>query len=189
MNIGHCIASLRLDHRMNQDDLALKLHVSRQTISNWENDRSYPDINSLIMLSDIFDVSLDDLVREDLPMMKNRIRKNNLRWLIFGIGLMMVLTYLSLFVLKYSVSLGSWLVGATTILGLILIYLFVKNSRSANLTTFKQVVAYISGKDVQPAEKISKGRVLGYVLAGIIGIGIGLLIVLLIFRSIGLISF
>lgn len=186
MNIGKKLVQLRHDQQLSQDDLALKLHVSRQTISNWENDRTYPDINSLIMLSDIFNISLDALIKEDLPMMKNRIRQNRLRWLIFGILLMMVLTYLSLFTLKFSVSLGSWLVGATTVIGLFLIYLFSKSTKANNLTTFKQVINYLGGKDVQPAQKASTKTIILSVVGGVIGLLLGLVIVFLIFHSIGL---
>ena len=46
-----------------QEYLAEKLYVSRQTISNWENERSYPDIHNLLMMCNLFNVSLDDLVK------------------------------------------------------------------------------------------------------------------------------
>ncbi|MEI3327584.1 MAG: helix-turn-helix transcriptional regulator [Thomasclavelia sp.] len=45
--------------------MALKVFVSRQTISNWETNKSCPDIKSLIMLSDVFNVSLDNFIKED----------------------------------------------------------------------------------------------------------------------------
>ena len=44
--------------------------VSRQTISNWENDKFYPDVQSLAIIADIFGTSIDDLVKGDLPMME-----------------------------------------------------------------------------------------------------------------------
>lgn len=40
-----------------------KLYVSRQSISNWENDKSLPDIHNLLMMCDLFNVTLDDLVK------------------------------------------------------------------------------------------------------------------------------
>lgn len=49
-----------------QEDLAEKVFVTRQTISNWENAKNYPDINSLVLLSQLFGVSLDILVKGDL---------------------------------------------------------------------------------------------------------------------------
>jgi len=50
---------------LSQDALASELHVSRQAISKWETGQSYPDLEKLIALSDIFGVTLDELVRGD----------------------------------------------------------------------------------------------------------------------------
>ena len=47
MELGNRIKELRKAQNINQDELAEKLFVSRQTISNWENDKSYPDIQAL----------------------------------------------------------------------------------------------------------------------------------------------
>ena len=59
MDIGTKIKKYREKYNISQDELALKVFVSRQTISNWETNKSYPDIKSLTMLSSIFNVSLD----------------------------------------------------------------------------------------------------------------------------------
>lgn len=59
MEIGKQIKKYRNMKSMNQDDLSEKIYVSRQTISSWENNKSYPDIHSLILLCQVFDVSLD----------------------------------------------------------------------------------------------------------------------------------
>ena len=61
MNVGARIKKYREKQNISQDELALKVFVSRQTISNWETNKSYPDIKSLTMLSNIFHVTLDDL--------------------------------------------------------------------------------------------------------------------------------
>lgn len=50
---------------MSQTELARAIFVTRQTISNWETDRTYPDVQSLLLLSSLFGVSVDALVRED----------------------------------------------------------------------------------------------------------------------------
>lgn len=51
MNLGSQIKYFRQRDYLSQEDLAEKLYVSRQTISNWENDKSYPDVHNLLMLS------------------------------------------------------------------------------------------------------------------------------------------
>ncbi len=60
MEIGNKIKKYREHINLSQEELADKVYVSRQTISNWENNKSYPDINSLKLLTSIFNVSLDD---------------------------------------------------------------------------------------------------------------------------------
>lgn len=75
MNLGHQIKYFRQRDQLSQEDLANKLYVSRQTISNWENDKSYPDVHNLLMLSSLFDVSLDDLVKGDVEIMEQKLRK------------------------------------------------------------------------------------------------------------------
>ena len=55
---------------MSQEELAEKIFVSRQTISNWETDRTYPDVQSLLLLSNLFDVSIDSLIKGDVEEMK-----------------------------------------------------------------------------------------------------------------------
>ncbi|MGL5479995.1 MAG: helix-turn-helix domain-containing protein, partial [Clostridium sp.] len=70
MEIGKQIKKHRTEMKLSQDGLAEKIFVSRQTISNWENNKNYPDIKSLLLLSSLFNVSLDVLVKGDLEKMK-----------------------------------------------------------------------------------------------------------------------
>ncbi|MHC5246847.1 helix-turn-helix domain-containing protein [Enterococcus sp. LJL90] len=70
MSIGNNIAHQRKNMTWTQKDLATLMHVSDKTISSWENERTYPDIGSLILLSDILELSLDELIKEDLIMVK-----------------------------------------------------------------------------------------------------------------------
>jgi len=65
MSINEKLRQARLKAKLTQEMIAEKLGVSRQTISNWENGRSYPDIYSIITLADIYDVTLDSLLKGD----------------------------------------------------------------------------------------------------------------------------
>ena len=66
--LGMNIAKYRRNLKMTQDQLAEKLSVSPQAVSKWENDVSYPDIELLPKLSDIFGISIDRLFsKEDEP--------------------------------------------------------------------------------------------------------------------------
>ena len=63
MTLGQTIAQLRKDKKLSQDELADLLGVSRQSVSKWETDASVPELDKLIRLSDVFDVTLDALIR------------------------------------------------------------------------------------------------------------------------------
>ncbi|MBW4801244.1 helix-turn-helix domain-containing protein [Loigolactobacillus coryniformis] len=75
MQLGAQLKSARQKLGVTQEIVAVELHVSRQTISSWENERSYPDIASLIALSDYYQLSLDELLKEDNGMADDLARK------------------------------------------------------------------------------------------------------------------
>lgn len=75
--IGHKIKKLRKEMGYSQEKLASNIQVSRQTISSWENDKSYPDIHSLMLLSNIFNTSIDNLIREDVIIMKQELKAHS----------------------------------------------------------------------------------------------------------------
>ena len=79
MNLGNKILKIRKDNKMSQEQFAEILNVTRQTVSNWENGKNYPDIETLIKISDKFNVSLDILLKGDKEMIKdiNKKIKNN----------------------------------------------------------------------------------------------------------------
>ena len=72
MQIGNKINQLRKLSGMTQEQLAEKLNVSRQTISKWESGSSSPDIESVVKVSEIFQVSLDDLLKEGEASVTNK---------------------------------------------------------------------------------------------------------------------
>ena len=67
MTLGEKISALRNQHEMSQGDLAEKMNVSRQSISKWETDTSVPELDKLIQLSEVFHITLDELVKGDVP--------------------------------------------------------------------------------------------------------------------------
>ena len=73
MELGSQIKRHRTDRGLSQDDLAAKIYVSRQTVSSWENDKTYPDVESLLLLSVLFDVTVDELIKGDVEAMKKAI--------------------------------------------------------------------------------------------------------------------
>lgn len=77
MEIGKKLKDARIKSGLTQEEIAEKLNVSRQTISNWENEKSYPDIISVIELSSLYSISLDDLLKGDEEMKKHLEESTN----------------------------------------------------------------------------------------------------------------
>ena len=65
--LGQRIARLRKEKELTQNDIAEKLNVTYQAVSKWENDQASPDVDILIELSNIFDISLDELLGKEKP--------------------------------------------------------------------------------------------------------------------------
>ena len=77
MQLGQMIVKLRKEQGLTQETFAKKFNVTRQTVSNWENEKSYPDLHTLVKISDEFHLSLDILLKgmvlcQDLVQVKMR---------------------------------------------------------------------------------------------------------------------
>lgn len=77
MKIGKKLKDARMRSGFTQESVAEKVNVSRQTISNWENEKSYPDIISVIELSNLYSISLDELLKGDEKMMEHLEESTN----------------------------------------------------------------------------------------------------------------
>lgn len=68
MTLGQKIAILRNAMKLSQEQLAEKLEVSRQSVYKWESDKTTPEVNMILQLASIFNITLDDLLRDDIPL-------------------------------------------------------------------------------------------------------------------------
>ena len=94
MDISERLKEARQNIGMTQDQVAEKIMVSRVTVSNWENGKSLPDVVSLISLSDLYSISLDDLLKGDSKMTE-KVKKdakdaNNNKRLIRGTAILVI---------------------------------------------------------------------------------------------------
>ena len=78
MNFNEKLIDLRKSKHLSQEELGHELGVSRQTISNWENEKSFPDIVSVIRLSSLYGISLDQLLKGDEEMMEHLEKTTNI---------------------------------------------------------------------------------------------------------------
>ena len=75
MQLGQAIAQIRKERGLTQEAFAKMYNVTRQTVSNWENEKSYPDLSTLVKISDEFNVSLDILLKGDFLIVKDIDKK------------------------------------------------------------------------------------------------------------------
>lgn len=97
MQLGQMIVKLRKEQGLTQETFAKKFNVTRQTVSNWENEKSYPDLHTLVKISDEFNLSLDILLKGNPTMVNDIDKKVKKHTLYKGIilGLILIIAVLS----------------------------------------------------------------------------------------------
>ena len=137
---------------MSQTDLANAVFVSRQTISNWETDRTYPDVQSLLLLSNLFGVSIDSMVREDSPEMREVLAAGSKR--MHRLGIIMAafgLTCLAWVIVGIVLDLDSAYIvaiGAALFIPASVAAFQIDKMRHDNqLYAYQSVEAYLAGED------------------------------------------
>ena len=160
MEIGNQIKKFRGKLNWSQETLAEKAFVSRQTISNWENDKSYPDIHSLLLLGKLFNISLDELVKGDVESMKNEIEKNNTKkfnamaWLLTAEYIIVTVSIIPL--IKYLGWVGGLIWGILLSLSMFSAIKVEKLKKDNNFQTYKEIKDFMEGKSL---DKISEERI------------------------------
>lgn len=87
MDIGNQIRERRSRLGLSQDELAQRLYVSRVTISHWETGKTLPDVHSMLLLANLFDTTIDELVRGDVDEMREMVKRNEQRTKVFAVAL------------------------------------------------------------------------------------------------------
>jgi len=157
MELKTQIKKYRNQLSLSQEELAERVFVSRQSVSNWETGKTYPDIKSLLLLSEVFGVSLDTLVKGDIDTMKKEIstqeiasfQKDNTIFTVF---------YFAIFVLP--IPLGHFFGWYGLIVYLIIFALGIyyairveRHKKKHNIHTYKEIVAFTEGKTLEQVEQ------------------------------------
>ena len=124
-----------------------------------QNDKSYPDINSLVLLSQVLDVTIDQLIKEDIEMMEEQINQDDIRkfgYLSNIFAVMMLITIITPIPLVHYLSylgLGIWLLifAATFYISI----LAEKEKKRLNIQTYKEILSFMDGKQL---DKINQAR-------------------------------
>lgn len=157
MELGKHIKKCRTEAGLSQEELADKVYVSRQTISNWENDKSYPDIKSLVLLSEIFSISLDILVKGDIEIMKREIDTHEFEKFEKNGKVFAILFAIAIIIPVPLVMLFNWWGLAIYLMfyGVVMYYALSieKYKKENDIQTFKEIVAFTEGKTLDSMEK------------------------------------
>lgn len=102
MQLGQAIAQIRKERGLTQEAFAKMYNVTRQTVSNWENEKSYPDLSTVVKISDEFNVSLDILLKGDFRMVKDIDKKIKKQPFYIGIIIGLVIIVVALFSFIYA---------------------------------------------------------------------------------------
>ncbi|WP_243277839.1 helix-turn-helix domain-containing protein [Clostridium yunnanense] len=134
-----------------------KIFVSRQTISNWENNKNYPDMKSLLLLSDLFSVSLDILVKGDLEEMKEKVNSEDISRFKHDGNIFAVLLLLAIIspvpLVKFMGNIGLVIFGVVAIIAIYYSIRVEKYKKSFNIQTYKEILAFTEGESLDDTKK------------------------------------
>ncbi len=160
MEVSSQIKKYRQEMNLSQEALADKVFVTRQTISNWETAKSYPDIQSLLLLSTIFNISLDQLVKGDIKIMKEEIKKTEIEKLNkYGTIFAVLMVVLVLSVVPLTMWLSYYAIIPCGILFANAMFFALKTEKvkkENNVQTYKEIVAFCEGKRLDEIQSIQE---------------------------------
>lgn len=180
MNLSKQIKKYRERDGYSQEYLAEKLYVSRQSISNWENDKSLPDIHNLLMMCELFNVTLDDLVKGTIPFVPDIKAQRSLNLWTY---VMLIFMTLAAILMGPLVVYWNWTWGVTVaiILG-IGFYASMKIEdlkKVHKMDNYDRIVAFMNGKDPSEVQTTKARNTMTNALSIISVIGILSLIIFL----------
>lgn len=162
MELGQQLKAYRKELGISQDELAEKIFVSRQSISNWENNKTYPDIHTLLLLAETFGVSLDELIKGDVEEMKEEINaqeragfnRDTVCFAIFGIVTVLSIAPLYAFLDYIGCLIWALIVGvAGYFCGRVELY-----KTMFDIQTYKEILAFQQGADLSTLSAVRAER-------------------------------
>lgn len=162
MELGQQLKAHRKELGISQDELAEKIFVSRQSISNWENNKTYPDIHTLLLLAETFGISLDELIKGDVEEMKEEINaqeragfnRDSVCFAIFGIVTVLSIAPLFAFLDYIGCLIWALIVGvAGYFCGRVELY-----KTMFDIQTYKEILAFQQGADLSALSAVRAER-------------------------------
>ena len=157
MELANQIKKYRKMLNLSQDEFAEKIYVTRQTVSNWENEKNYPDIHSILRMATLFDISLDQLIKGDIEIMRKEINNVDLKKFKRD-GSTLAALYVSVLLAAYPLIhflgiLGGVILGGIAATMLIFSIKVEKQKKQHNIQTFKDITAFFDGVPLDEIER------------------------------------
>ena len=199
MELAGQIRRRRKELGLSQEELATCIYVSRQTISNWETDRTYPDVESLLLLSALFDTTVDELIKGDIEMMQETReqdvkRMNRLSWAMLGLIVLAVVVMLGGFVV-WEWDLVPTLISGLSLTALAMVPAFEieKLKKKHDILTYGEIEAFEKGAEIDrstPAGQRARKHpvrtaLVKALVAGLVGAAVGFVAAYLLAATIG----
>ena len=194
MELSRQLKTRREEQGLSQDEVAKAIFVSRQTISNWETDKTYPDVQSLLLLSQLYDTSIDELVRGDAGRIQQVVERDSRKMRLLSYGMIGFSLLAFLFLLGFSLawpepssfarmSKGNIAGGVTFIvlyaIGFGMAIAIDRLKKKHDIVTYREIDRFLKGEigEVPDSEGLArKHPALGVVVKLLGGAAIGLLL-------------
>lgn len=187
MELAKHIKEQRARLGISQEALAEAVFVSRQTISNWETDRTYPDVQSLLLLSALFDTTVDELIKGDVSKMEETCKHDwaLMQRLAIGMTIFAILGIAAFFAAFQELRADWSRHSAPTFMLAVVLYGIAfalavwcdRIKKTHDLVTYSEIVAFSNGEPVDRASKRSlsarKNRVIEAVVKVAFGASVG----------------
>lgn len=154
MELAGQIRRRRKELGLSQEELAERIYVSRQTVSNWETGRTYPDIESLLLMSSLFNATVDELIKGDVETMKEDMnqdarRMSRLSWA------MTLCTLGAVVILLCGFTVWDWGLAPTLVSGILMVVLAMvpafeveRLKKKHDILTYAELSAFEKGEEV-----------------------------------------
>ncbi len=157
MDIGNQIRERRTKMGLSQEELARRIYVSRQTVSNWETDRTYPDIQSLLLLSVLFDTTIDEIVKGDIEMMKESVERADVKRIkrfgaVMVAGLVLMFPFALLGVHLWGVG-GVFLALVPWVPVMVVSFAIEKIKRDNDVYTYREILAFANRDEIDRSQR------------------------------------
>ena len=186
MDVGNQIKERRARLGISQEELAQKLYVSRVTVSHWETGKTLPDVQSMLLLANLFGTTIDEMVRGDVDEMREMVEKNEQQRKAFAIALgavevtvIAVLAFMAVAGRDYLDSALRPLLAVLVLASAVVALVARRGGEGWEAKGAAELLGAASGDPVEAAQESASANVMRLVLQVFVGlaVGIGVLVI------------